>query len=228
MADVPSSRAAPARRPRAFTLVELLVVVGIIAVLIAILMPALRRARNQAQKVDCMSRMRQIMMATHMYTQAHKGWLPGPRGQTNPPGPQSIPVDTGWLWTYGYLTNKEVWLCPIDPRPDFDKQYSFTYNGRMMAMLGQENDAWPTIIPDPHFRRITSFKYPDTCLVYGEENITGSTVGQYLINDVYFIYYDVTDNRHMGKSIAGYLDGHAAEVPPKIQLYTSKQWGYCR
>ena len=66
------------------------------------------------------------------------------------------------------------------------------------------------------------------CLVYGEENITGSTVGQYLINDVYFIYYDVTDNRHMGKSIAGYLDGHAGEVPPKIQLYTSKQWGYCR
>jgi prepilin-type N-terminal cleavage/methylation domain-containing protein len=215
-------------RRKAFTLVELLVVVGIIAVLIAILMPALRRARNQAQKVDCMSRIRQIMLATHMYTQAHNGWLPGPRGQTNPPGPQSIPVDTGWLWTYGYLKEKEVWLCPIDPRPEFDRQYSFTYNGRMIAMIGQENDPWPTVIPDPHFRRITSFKYPDTCLVYGEENITGGSVGTYLINDCYFIYDDVTDNRHMGKSCAGYLDGHAGEIPAKVQFYISKLYGYCR
>ena len=228
MADQLSSRAVPTRRRSAFTLVELLVVIGIIAVLIAILMPALRRARNQAQKVDCMSRIRQIMLATHMYTQVHKGWLPGPLGQTNPPGPQSIAVDTGWLWTYGYLKSKEAWLCPIDPRPEFERQYSFTYNGRMIAMLGQENDPWPTVIPPPHFRRVTSFKYADQCLVYGEENVTGGTVGQYLINDVYFIYYDVTDNRHMGKSIAGYLDGHSGEVPAKIQLYSSKEWGYCR
>ena len=98
----------------------------------------------------------------------------------------------------------------------------------MIVEMGREEDAWPVVIPAPHMRRITSFKYPDSCLVYGEENITGRTVGTYLINDCYFIYDDVSDNRHMGKSIAGYLDGHAGEIPPRIQLYASKQWGYCR
>ena len=183
---------------------------------------------NQAQKVDCMSRIRQIMLATTMYTQSNKGWLPGPLGQTNPGGPHTVKVDTGWLWTGNFLRNYDVWVCPIDPRPEVEKTYSYTYNGRMFVQLGMENDPWPTVIPPPHMRRITSFKYPSECLVYGEENITGRSVGTWLINDVYFIYEDVTDNRHMGKSIVGYLDGHSGEIPPKIQLYASKQWGFCR
>jgi prepilin-type N-terminal cleavage/methylation domain-containing protein/prepilin-type processing-associated H-X9-DG protein len=232
MLDPHSPPSSPPRRRRAFTLVELLVVIGIIAVLIAILMPALRRARNQAQKVDCMSRIRQIILATHMYTQVNKGWLPGPHGQTDPPGPQTISVETGWLWTGNFLKNKEVWLCPVDPRPEADRQYSFTYNGRMFCYPGHEDDVAPDtgnggLIPDPHFRRITSFHYPDQCLVYGEENVTGSKVGQYMINDCYFIYDDVTDDRHMGKSVAAYLDGHAGDIPPKLNLFRSNQWGYC-
>lgn len=217
------------QRRLAFTLVELLVVIGIIAVLIGILMPALRRARNQAQKVDCMSRVRQIMMAVNLYAQQQKGWLAGPFGGTSPPGPHNLyDVETGWLYTTKCLVDKEVWLCPIDPRPPNERRYSFTYNGRMIAQLGQEDSPWPVVIPPPHMRRITSFRNPDQCLVYGEENVTGQSVGAYLINDCYFIYEDVTDDRHMGKSIAGYLDGHAGEVPKKVKLYASKEYGYCR
>lgn len=60
----------------AFTLVELLVVIGIIAVLVGILMPALNRARQQAQQTQCMSNMRQVGVGLQMYVVENKGWLP--------------------------------------------------------------------------------------------------------------------------------------------------------
>jgi prepilin-type N-terminal cleavage/methylation domain-containing protein/prepilin-type processing-associated H-X9-DG protein len=67
------------RRPRAgFTLIELLVVIGIIAVLIGILLPTLRRARQSAATAACLSNLRQIGMAFHIYANENNGWLPSP------------------------------------------------------------------------------------------------------------------------------------------------------
>lgn len=66
----------PSRRSsRAFTLVELLVVIGIIALLIAMLLPALNRAREHSQRVACASQMRQIVTAWIMYANENHGHL---------------------------------------------------------------------------------------------------------------------------------------------------------
>lgn len=68
MAETPSRAAR-----RGFTLVELLVVIGIIALLIAILLPALSKARESAKTVACLSNLRQIAMANYNYAAEHQG-----------------------------------------------------------------------------------------------------------------------------------------------------------
>ena len=114
---------------RAFTLVELLVVIGIIAILIAILMPALRRAREQANGVACASNQRQLMMAFLLFASDHKGHLPG--NFTDFANPD--PLKRSWLLNaqepvtaaphggtiYKYLQNKNVYRCPSIPADAF-------------------------------------------------------------------------------------------------------------
>jgi prepilin-type N-terminal cleavage/methylation domain-containing protein/prepilin-type processing-associated H-X9-DG protein len=104
-----------ARRREGFTLVELLVVIGIIALLIAILLPTVSRAREQSRRTACMSNLRSIGQAMYLYSSAYRDRLPN-----------SAPTAT-WDPTLGgralleLATNyvpPPVFYCPSDSDPE--------------------------------------------------------------------------------------------------------------
>jgi prepilin-type N-terminal cleavage/methylation domain-containing protein/prepilin-type processing-associated H-X9-DG protein len=236
-----------------FTLIELLVVISILALLIALLLPALQKARNAAQATRSLSQLRQISHATLAYPNEFDGMLPGPTSITRNPttsNPTEDPADwqtpgfTAWQWAtkygklgwHGYISNYKVWLDPGDggdrfgatnasPAQDRDDHGNgrYTFSYTHMRHLG------PTRSEPNKAAPIADFDQTSNVMAYGEEN-TGHVNADkmngavYLLNDVWFGGPDRAEPRHRGRSQAGFLDGHAETIPANIQPMSMEKW----
>lgn len=160
----------PTKLP-AFTLVELLVVIGIIALLISILVPTLRKARASGQEVACAALLRSWGQAFHAYAAQNKGALPHSGDRTRNPfvyrglyfagNPQN---ESSWLYVLPELMKQRSWLdfpngekptggifqCPLadQPNPDTDYGYAPSYWGYHSFVMNQYLDAdTPYLVP---------------------------------------------------------------------------------
>lgn len=143
---------------KAFTLIELLVVIAILAILMAILMPALQRVREQGKRIVCANNLRQIGISLHMYGSEYDNRLPLNQGGY-------------WLWDIAYSTtdyiiatggDRRTFYCPSDPgkKPNMACLWQFSQNLPFGAHIG--GVAEPTQNRGSYYRVTSYFWMMDT------------------------------------------------------------------
>ncbi|MFH0796513.1 MAG: prepilin-type N-terminal cleavage/methylation domain-containing protein [Candidatus Omnitrophota bacterium] len=121
----PNSQLYPVTTPKGFTLLELLVVIGIITILASLLMPALSKAREKARGARCLSNLRQLGMAFFMYAADHDDYFPPAYYKADASG-NAIRWDVAYNQTTQIITGPGI-ISPYCPRGEVYK--CPTFNG---------------------------------------------------------------------------------------------------
>ncbi len=192
---------------RGFTLIELLVVIAIIAILASILFPVFSSARAKGRQAACISNVKQLVLAIHMYAQDYDEMFP----YTTVAAPGGYYVNTEWQWydaIYDYSRNHDINICPeiktVIP--------GYGMNSLMSGMsIGYMFDSAKKVL-------IIDFADPNSMgAPHGHSEVNGlqGVDDQWLNNK--FAY------RHNGGYVVGYGDGHAKHNKPD-QLRDSIYW----
>jgi prepilin-type N-terminal cleavage/methylation domain-containing protein/prepilin-type processing-associated H-X9-DG protein len=199
---------------RGFTLVELLVVIAIIAVLAALLLPALARAKEKGRQTSCINSVRQQSLAVLMYADDQGGLLP-PTAYKDTNGNE---IDWPTLLDPYLNYVEKIHLCPSD-----QKSQSNSYGLNELAFVDMTDPG--SSLP----LTITSFLSPSTSIMQGdvgtEDNFVTPRPDTLKLTAPGSVLNDDEDarpsTRHTGRCDLGFFDGHAEHLALG-QFYTNQ------
>jgi prepilin-type N-terminal cleavage/methylation domain-containing protein len=140
------------KNQKGFTLIELLVVIAIIAILAAMLLPALSAAKAKAQGIKCLSNVKQLQLAWHLYADENESQLV-PANQwcygqfTSPPGPDNTDLDKLRNGLLGkYTASTDIYKCPGDKSVNV-RSYSMSTHMNGMSWATEADSSQPNTNP---------------------------------------------------------------------------------